>query len=303
MNSTDLILVERSSALYKETFSNRANVDATDLLIVERGTTLHKCTYSDWAAALGGGGGGGGTGTHGWAASNNTYNITTSYTSVSGDSTAAFNYFSQAMSVTGGTGTATGNLYIGIRIRGATAYYHDFCLSHVQVITSAGNAFRTDSTYGEYDWNFHNTGNSNGHGAWQRCQSSLSSQTPSVDPSTLTYGTILTSAANNYWTRGTSTGSTYTGAADGTYNPTTYSGGGGSILSGSVSQASGTYYLYTETSGSGYTIGTTTMWLKSPSMTISNGDYLRLSYLAVGGSSSTNGLGFSGNSVLYFRFK
>ena len=308
--STDLLAVERSNTVYKETFGNRANIDATDLILVEAGSTtggrvsgqVYQCAWSDWDS--GGGGGGGATGTHGWAASNTAYyGLVVSYPAQSSDSTAAFSYLSQAMTVTGGTGTATGNLYIGMRIRGSTAYYHDFCLSHLQVVTSAGNAFRTDSSYTNgYDWNFHNTSSSAGSGAWQRCTSALSSQTYTVDPSTLLYGTISTSANNGNWSRGTSTGSTYTGASDGTYG-SGYTGGGGSIITAIRQQASSTYYIYTETSGSGYTIGTSTLWLKSPPMTISNGDMLRMNYLATGGSTSTNGLGLTGTNVLYFRFK
>ena len=299
---TDLLAVERSNTVYKETFSNRANIDSTDLLLVERSNTVYKCTYSDWAAALGGGGGGGG-GTHGWASANNSYNITTSYAVQSSDSTDSYSYFSQAMTVTGGDGTDAGNLYIGMRMRGTTGYYHDFCLSHVQVLTSAANAYRTDSSYTNgYDWNFHNTSNSSGSGSWQGSSSALSSQTYSVDPSTLTYAAIAASSSNGKWSRGTSTGSSNTGAADGTYTPS-YSGGGGSIITGTRAQASSTYFIYTETSGSGYTYDTTTLWLKSPPMTLHNGDILRMSYLAKGGSTSTNGLGAASSNVLYFRYK
>lgn len=315
--SSDLLLVERNvggvDTVYRETFGNRANIDATDLILVEAASTtggrvsgqVYRCAWSDWDSGGGGGGGGGsGTGTHAWASANTSVDITTNYTSTSADSTAAFSYFNESMSVTGGDGTDTGNLYIGLRLRGSTAYYHDFCLSHVQVVNSAGSAFRTDSTYTSgYDWNFHNTGNSNGHGAWQKSTSAIASQTYTADPSTLSYAGIITSASNGFWSRGTSTGSTYTGAADGTYGVSYMSGGGGSFITGTRSQTSGTYYLYTETSGSGYTIGTTCLWLKSPTMTISNGDRLRMSYHAIGGSTTSNGLGIRGDDVLYFRFK
>ena len=300
--SSDLLLVERSNTVYKETFGNRANIDATDLILVERSNGLYKCTWSDWDSGGGGGGGGGGSGTHGWASSNTSYDIDVYYNTGSSDNTSAYSYFSQSMSVTGGDGTATGRLYVGIRLRGTTAYYHDFCLSHLQVVTSAGNAFRTDSTYTNgYDWNFHSSTNTQGRGAWQRCDSALSSQNYSIDPSNLSYGTLST-ASNGKWSYGTSTGSTYTGAADGTYT-SNYSGGGGSIIAGTRSQASSTNFLYTETSGSGYTIGTTTLWLRGPEITVNNNDQLRMSYHAHGGSTSSNGLGTRDDDVLYLRFK
>ena len=57
--SGDLILVERSNTVYKETFGNRANIEDTDLLLVERSNTVYKCTYGDWKTDEGGGGGGG----------------------------------------------------------------------------------------------------------------------------------------------------------------------------------------------------------------------------------------------------
>jgi len=295
--SSDLLLVERSNTVYKETFGNRANIDATDLILVERSNTIYKCAWSDWDS---GGGGGGGGGTHAWSAANTSKDIEVFYNTGSSDSTSVFRYFNESMAITGGDGTAAGNLYIGLRLAGSTAYYHDFCLSHVQVLNSAANAYRTDSTYTSgYDWNFHNTGNTNGYGAWRRA---TSISTFTTDPSTLAYTTI-SSASNGYWSRGTSTGSTYTGAADGTYGVSYMSGGGGSFITGTRSQTSNTYYLFTETSGSGYTIGTSTLWLKSPAMTLTNGDRLRMSYHAHGGTNSSNGLGVRGDSVLYFRFK
>ena len=193
-------------------------------------------------------------------------------------------------------------------MRGTTSYYHDFCLAAVQIVNSARTAYVTDSTYTNgYDWNFNNTGSADGYLDWRRCSSSLSSQTYTVDPSTLIYPYgIATSATNGAWSRGSGTGSSYTGAADGVYSPSGYSGGGGTIISGSglyISQASSTYYIYTETSGSGYSIGNTTLWMRSPEITISDTNRLQMIYKAVGGSTSTNGLGRYTSDTLYFRFK
>ena len=295
---TDLLAVERSNVVYKETFSNRANIDSTDLLLVERGNTTYKCTYSDWTASPVSG-----SATHGWGSANTAYDITVRHTQSGGaDSTNSFSYFNQSMSTTGGA--VTGRLYIGLRMRGQTSYYHDLCISHVQVLQSGGSSYRTDAAFTNgYDWNFNNTGNSNGLGSWLACSSSLSSQTYTVDPSTLSYTTFpATGSTNGRWNRSSGTGSSWTGAADGTYTAN-YSGGGGSIITGANAQASNTYYIYTETSGGGYTIGTTAIWLKSPELTLYNGDILRMSYHADGGSTSTNGLGYRGDDVLYFRFK
>ena len=51
LQNSDIILVERSSTLYRETYGNRANIDSTDLLLVDRADTLYKCAYSDWPNA------------------------------------------------------------------------------------------------------------------------------------------------------------------------------------------------------------------------------------------------------------
>lgn len=310
LQSSDLLLVERGGTCYKETFGNRANIEDDDLLLVERSNTKYKCTYADWDGGSGGGGGGGGGGsaTHGWASSNTSIagSINTSHTSISNDSTAAYSIFSQSMSVTGGT-SVTGRLYIGMRMRGTTTYYHDFCLAIVQIVQSNGSQFRTDSTYTNgYDWNSRDSLTSQYQASsfynWSTTTGFTHSYT--TDPSTLSF-TTLASPSNARWGRGLSTGSSYTGADNGVYSPSGYSGGGGSILpsSGVVSQTSGTPFLYTETSGSGYQIGSTTIWLRSPEITVHNGDILKMLYLGIGGNTSTNGLGRYDDDTIYFRFK
>ena len=62
------------------------------------------------------------------------------------------------MTVTGGDGTDTGRLYLGMRMRGLTTYFHDLCIGAIQILQSSGTAFRTDSTYTNgYDWNAGNS--------------------------------------------------------------------------------------------------------------------------------------------------
>lgn len=308
LQSSDLLLVERSGVCYKETFGNRANIESTDLLLVERSNTKYKCTYADWNGSSGGGGGGGGGATHGWGSANTSISgaIDNSWTLTSSDSTAAYNIFSQSMSVTGGT-SVTGRLYIGMRMRGTTTYHHDWSLAIVQILQSNGTSFRTDSTYSNgYDWNARDSLTSQyaTSGFYNWSTSTGFTHSYSADPSAHTYVGIG-SATNARWSRGLSTGSTYTGAADGVWSASGYSGGGGSILpaSGTVSQTSGTPFLFTETSGSGYLIDVTTIWLRSPEITVHNGDILRMAYLGVGGSSSTSGVGRYDNDTIYFRFK
>ena len=317
--SSDILLIERGGTVYRETFGNRANIEDSDILLVEAASTdnsrtngkVYRCTYGDWKQDISGGGGGGGGGgaTHGWGSSNTSIsgaidNLTSQYNQ--SDSTLPYKIFSQSMSVTGGT-SVTGRLYIGMRMRGTTTYYHDWSLAIVQILQSNGTSFRTDSTYSNgYDWNARDSLTSQyaTSGFYNWSTSTGFTHSYSVDPSTHSYVSIG-SATNARWSRGLSTGSTYTGAADGIYSPSGYSGGGGSILpaSGTVSQTSSTPFLFTETSGSGYLIDVTTIWLRSPEITVHNGDILRMAYLGVGGSSSTNGVGRYDNDTIYFRFK
>ena len=194
-----------------------------------------------------------------------------------------------------------------MRMRGLTTYHHDWCLAIVQILQSNGTSFRTDSTYTNgYDWNAANSLTSQyaASGFYNWRTTSGFTHAYGTDPSTLSYTTIA-SATNARWSRGLSTSSGYTGAADGVYSPSGYSGGGGSVLpsSGTVSQTSGTPFLFTETSGSGYQIGNTTIWLRSPEITVHNGDILRMAYLGIGGSNSTGGVGRYDDDTIYFRFK
>ena len=316
LQSSDLLLVERSGTCYKETFGNRANIEDDDLLLVERSNTKYKCTYADWDGGSGGGGGdgggggGAGTGTHEWNASNTASNSLWDFyhTSTGSDSNDAYKIFSDTMTVTGGDGSDTGRLYLGMRMRGTTTYFHDLCIGAIQIIQSGGSQCRTDSTYTNgYDWNagasLNTTYATSGFYNWETSTGFTHSYT--TDPSTLSGWTSLANASTNArWNRGMSTGSSNTGANNGIYSVSQYSGGGGSIIpaSGTVAQVSSAF-IFTETSGSGYQIGTTTIWLRSPEITIHNNDILRILYLGVGGSTSTNGLGRYDDDTIYFRFK
>lgn len=295
--SSDLLKIYRTSTspyCFKETFGNRANILNTDLLLVERGGTKYKCTYGDWTGASLGD----------TITLNGSSNVSIDINAQdsggqSADSTAAYDVLSATF-----TGSqTTGRLYIGLRIRGSSAFYHDFCLAGIQVLQSSGSSFRSDGTYGNgYDWNFNETGT---YGIQNFSTTTVSTHSYSDDPSTLSYTSVGSGATVTRWGRASGTSSSHTGAADGIYSPSGYSGGGGSIIpaTGTIAQSSTTFYIFTETSGSGYTIGTTTIWLRSPSITVSPNDILRMAYLAVGGDNSNSGLGAYDSDTLYFRFK
>ena len=161
LQSSDLLLVERSNTLYKETFGNRANIDSTDLLLVERSNTIYKCTYANWSNAnstdlilveanstIGGRVVGqlyretkanwdaATTTNQDIYTSNYSPNIVVNYTSATADSTANFNVLSLQVAVTGSGSSDTGRLYIGQKNTAPTSWQGDFCIAAVQILQS-----------------------------------------------------------------------------------------------------------------------------------------------------------------------
>jgi len=172
--------------------------------------------------------------------------------------------------------SGTGRVYIGFKITSATTFYSDLPVAGVQVLTSNKSAIL-------YSWIFHsNTGGSGS--AWTTTQTAVGTEssvgvfavTPAV-ASGATYFGITAGANVNRFNWATSTGSSYTGAADGissTYESTIMPVGNSAI-----SQSSGTYYAYVETSGS-------TRYqchvMKGPSVSIPEGSWIRIAHAVTG---------------------
>ena len=317
LQSSDLLLVERSNTLYKETFGNRANIDATDLLLVERSNTIYKCTYANWSNA---------NSTDlilversntlyketkaNWDAatttnqdiytSNYSPNIVVNYTSATADSTANFNVLSLQVAVTGSGSSEEARLYIGQKNTAPTSWQGDFCIAAVQILQSNGTSFRTGTGYtAGYDWNFGNGNSTYGYGDWGTTQAEITNE--SSNPWTYSYHDIGSSSSTRRWAAVSGTSSSYVGADGGVWSPSGYSGGGGSILpegTANIAQSSSTTeYLFAECSG---TDTGDFFWLESPEITVHNGDIIRLCYGGTNGQNSTTGL--QAADTLRFRF-
>jgi hypothetical protein len=317
LQSSDLLLVERSNTLYKETFGNRANIDSTDLLLVERSNTIYKCTYANWsnanstdliliersntlyketkanwdAAA---------TTNQNIYTSNYSPDIVVNYTSATADSTANFNVLSLQVAVTGSGSSEEARLYIGQKNTAPTSWQGDFCIAAVQILQSNGTSFRTGTGYtAGYDWNFGNGNSTYGYGDWGTTQAEITNE--SSNPWTYSYHDIGSSSSTRRWAAVSGTSSSYVGADGGVWSPSGYSGGGGSILpegTANIAQSSSTTeYLFAECSG---TDTGDFFWLESPEITVHNGDIIRLCYGGTNGQNSTTGL--QASDTLRFRF-
>ncbi len=170
----------------------------------------------------------------------------------------------------------TGNyhIYIGIKVTASTTYYNDISIAGVQVLSSTNSVKQT--------WIFNTTSGDN----WM-------TQTGQIGGSSTIGFTITPQTASNYkWSTNITTQQStgrFTYASSTTSNPTgTADGISGStgvfaVGNGTISQSSGTYYIYRETSGSTRYSGTV---MRSPSITLAIGDKIRVAHLLAGSSSS-----------------
>jgi len=312
--SNDLVLVERSSVKKKMTFSDWvSSAQNTDLLLVERGGVKKKVTKANYDALL-----------HA-ATDIYTGNTAVTWTPVydtandGSEYSGAWKVLSVTVNVTSSGSSKTGHLYIGNKVAAATAFYSDFHMAALQILQSNGSSFRGDGTYSSYDWNFGR--NSNGTGLdpssdifgardWVTTTNTITSTTD--DPDGHSYQSVVEddgSSNRRQWIYGpednsssaaATTNTTRVGADGGIYSPTDFSGAGGSVLpaGGTVSQTGSTIqYMFCETSS---TSSNAIIFLKSPQITVHNGDIIRICYNGYNGPNSTSG--HSGTDTLFLRF-
>ena len=179
----------------------------------------------------------------------------------------------------------SGRVYIGVKVTAATTFYNDIPIAGVQIISGSTLVA---------SWIFNTSSGGSGSG-WQTYTSQIlgsSSQGFPATPATAsgyTYSNISTSQNVGRFTWATSTGSSYTGAADGIANTYKLSADGGSntkatVGDAQVSQSSSTYYAYRETSGSTRYSGAV---MRSPAYTFSGGEYIRVIHAVTGLSSNS----------------
>jgi len=326
LQSSDVILVERSSTLYRETYGNRANINSSDLLLVDRGGTLYKCAYSDWPNAnstdliLVERGFGAGAAMYketkaNWPTSSNADIHSANYMVTLGTllygqtaSQRASNSFSVVdtqVEVTSSGSSEKGNLYIGFRNSATTSYYGDLPIAAVQVLHSNGTTFRDTNEF-LLDFNFGQEGSTttptqNGYAWWGTTQSINTNA--STDPATYTYYDIDETKLKrrfSYTDNGTS--SSYVGAAKG-ISTSTYDSDGGTVLAvgnQNIAQGGSDGYVFSECSSS--TTGDLTWLSLANTGYIYNGDRIRICYFG-GGNGQTSSNGLQTTNSLYLRFE
>lgn len=171
--------------------------------------------------------------------------------------------------------SGSGRVYIGIKVTALTTFYNDISIAGVQVLNA-------DETTLLASWIFHSSTGGSGSG-WQTYTSQIvGSSTPGfpVTPATASgygYTNILTGASVGRFNWATSTGSSYTGAADGISS--SYETTIAPVGDAQISQTSSTYYAYVETSGSTRYYGAV---MRSPSVTFSGGEKIRVIHALTG---------------------
>ena len=329
LQSSDIILVERSSTLYRETYGNRANIDSSDLLLVDRGGTLYKCAYSDWPNAnntdliLVERGFGAGAAMYketksNWPTTSNidihsaNYMVTlgTLTYGATGNNATNFSVVEVQVEVSSSSSNAKGNLFIGFRNSASTTYYGDLPIAAVQILHADGTTFRDTDEF-LMDFNFGQPGSTsaptqNGYLWWETTESENASA--SAHPNTYVYYAIddtRTKWQFSYTEVGT--GSTYVGAAHG-ISTSTYDSDGGTVLAvgnQNISQynagaAGDDGYIFSECSGT--TTGDLT-WLELVNTGyIYNGDRIRICYFG-GANGQTSSAGLQTTNSLYLRFE
>ena len=282
VGGTDVFMVNRGGTNYEETYNNNSNIEGSDLLLVERSNTKYKCTRCDW------------DGVNCAATGQDIYSapysptITTHTTSSSGDSNLAFDILNIQVAV-GGT-SQYGKLYVGQKNTASTSYYGDLPIAEVQVFASNGTTLKSS-------WSFHHTSY-----VWATTTSTftMGSSNPAT---TYSYSTISSSTCSTRrrYCRAIGTSSSYTGANNsisGIYGTNTGSTVGVYSLpsSGTVSQSSGYYYVFGECSGTSTNNG---WWMRSSSIYMDDGDYVRIAYLSVG---PTSGAGCTSANTMQLFF-
>tara|TARA_R110000851_G_scaffold133568_1_gene268514 strand:+ start:1504 stop:2517 length:1014 start_codon:yes stop_codon:yes gene_type:complete len=332
LQNSDIILVERSSTLYRETYGNRANIDSTDLLLVDRGGTLYKCAYSDWPNAnssdliLVERGAGAGAAMYketksNWPTTGNVDIHSANYmvtlgTLLYGQSSTqrANNYFSVVEVQAEFSSSATigdGTLYVGFRNSASTAYYGDLPLAALQILKSNGTTVIYAYNFGTWAYN-----NSNPiYADWGTTDSSEDIPpgdgvitVKTTNPGTFSYvftGNTATNGIRRFSFTDTGTVSSYVGSARGISSSTYTNATSTTVLpvgNANIPQSSSSDdgYLFSECSSTAQG-DLTWMGVALYGDDLDNGDRIRICYFGGGnGQSSSNGL--QTTDSLYVRY-
>ena len=198
-------------------------------------------------------------------------------------------------------GASQGRLYLAHQITSGTpTYQNDFCIGSVQIPHNNGADLNTTTdTSTNVNWNMHNT--TYGAHSWQRASSANINGSNNTVSSTSGYSwsninsTVSPSSTiNKRWAYFHSTGSTYTGAANGiNYSNNIFSTLGDLSPSGNspnrlpqVDNDTNTYYIYSESSG---TSQGHILWCRSPEVTLTGSNHIVvIAYLFAHAGNSVN---------------
>ena len=195
------------------------------------------------------------------------------------------------------TFSGSARLYLGHKnhvIGSGATYYGDCPVAAIQILNNAGTSLLES-------WVFNDTNDT----GWRNMTVSISGTSTYGFVESLSTSASRTYSSTNYnvglstqgFTLATSTGSSYTGCADGISDTFKTSGDGGSdtiltLGTATTAQSSNTYYYYRETSG---TNRYSSSLIRSPAYTFSGGEQIRIAHAVTGYSSEP----MDPNDVLY----
>ena len=168
------------------------------------------------------------------------------------------------------------HIYIGFKATSNPMYFSDICIAAVQVVDKDNNNRKI--------WVF-NSSSTSGH-VWKTKVGTVGIQSAvgfPITPSTANsygvsnYVSLMTSASYDRASIATGTTSSNTGAADGISGTTTNL----VVGNGTMTQSSGTYYVFRETSGSSSLIFNSGVVMRSPEIELKQGDKIRVAHLVV----------------------
>jgi hypothetical protein len=168
------------------------------------------------------------------------------------------------------------HIYIGFKATSSVYYYSDICIAGVQVVDKDNN--------NKQIWIF-NSGTTTDH-VWKTKAGTVGIQTATgfpITPSTASsygnsnYVSLDVNAAYDRASIATGTTSSNTGAADGISGSTTNL----VVGNGTMSQSTGTYYVFRETSGTSSLILHSGVVMRSPEIELKQGDKIRVAHLVV----------------------
>jgi len=170
-------------------------------------------------------------------------------------------------------------IYIGVKCTHPTSYRNDVTVAGLQILNSAGTAIQRADIF------------SAGTESYQTVTARIRNSSaigfaPISTATSASYTNIVNGTSSRRFNRATSTGSTYTGMADGistSYNTSTILPGPSSTSIFRVSQTAGTYYHYVETSGASVY---DEYVMRSPAYTFSGGEIIRLCFQLPSGQGS-----------------